>query len=170
MTNEFAPRGRPLTRRGGKTCDRCGRETGKIRTRWPDGQICGICFTNAVHTFGTCPTCGDQRMLPGRTATGDDICRDCAGITTKLACDNCGRDAERFRGGHCMVCVLTTELTALLRPNNPPDLRLKRLINALTGVDRPESMYTWLRSNNGQIQPVVATTGFSSSRQEGDSE
>ncbi len=159
MTNEFKPRGRPRTDRATKTCDRCGRETGKIRVRWPDGKICGICFTNAVHTFGTCPVCGEDHMLAGRTQTGQDICRDCAGITTNLTCAHCGREAERFRGGHCITCVLTDDLTGLLRPTDPPDLRLKRLINVLTSVERPESIYTWLHANNGRSAALLKRVG-----------
>ncbi len=135
---DFTPRGRPRTSRTGYTGDRCGRETGKIRVRWPDGHICGICFTNAVHTYGTCPLCDETRMLPGRFETGDDICAPCAGITTNLTCDNCGLERERFRGGHCIVCVMTAELTELLKPNDPPDLRLKRLVTVLSNVERPE--------------------------------
>jgi len=156
---EFKQRGRPRTTRTGYTCDRCGRETGKIRVRWPDGKICGICFTNAVHTFGTCPTCDTTRMLPGRLETGDDICADCAGITTKLTCESCGLERERFRGGHCIVCVVETELTALLKPYDPPDLRLKRLITVLTAVERPESIYTWLRTSGGVSTELLRRIG-----------
>lgn len=106
---------------------------------WPDGRICGICFTNATHRYGQCTRCSADRLLPSRTDTGEDTCRECAGITTNLTCDNCGREGERFRGGHCITCVLTTDLTELLRPNDPPDLRLKRLIKILTDSTRPES-------------------------------
>ncbi len=141
---DLKPRGRPRTVGTGYTCDRCGRETNKIRLRWPDGKICGICFTTATHTYGECPGCGHQRMLPGRLPDGQDICRDCAGITTNLNCTTCGREAERFRNGSCITCVLTSDLTAILKPNDPPDLRLHRLIKVLTDVDRPQSVYTWL--------------------------
>lgn len=141
---DLKPRGRPRTVGTGCVCDRCGRETNKIRLRWPDGKICGICFTTATHTYGECFDCGQPRMLPGRLPTGQDICRDCAGITTNLTCDTCGREAERFRKGNCITCVLTTDLTAILKPNDPPDLRLRRLIKVLTDVDRPESIYVWL--------------------------
>lgn len=59
-------------------------------------------------------------MLPGRPCTGDDICRDCAGITTNLICVTCGREAERFRNGSCVSCVLTSDLTAILKPKTRP--------------------------------------------------
>ncbi|NQX10313.1 site-specific recombinase [Microbacteriaceae bacterium VKM Ac-2855] len=84
-------------------------------------------------------------MLPGRNAAGTPICRDCAGITTALTCDRCGTEAERFRGGVCVRCVLRDDLGELLQPTTPPDLRLKRLIEVLAATERPESIYTWMR-------------------------
>lgn len=137
-------RGRPSAT-GTLTCDRCGRvDVPKIRVRWPDGSICGICFTGATHTFGTCPECDERdRMLPGRDNDNNAICRDCAGITTQLNCILCGREAERFRGGACARCVVRIDLTKLLRPES--DLRLHRLVETLAGVERPESIYTYMR-------------------------
>ncbi|MBG6185599.1 hypothetical protein IWX65_003580 [Arthrobacter sp. CAN_A214] len=113
--------------------------------KWPDGAICGICFTTALRTRGPCPGCGEVRLLPGRTTDGADNCRDCAGITTTMTCDSCGTETERFRAGHCIRCVLKTDLDQLLHPHSPPDLRLKRLIGVLTEAERPESIYTWMR-------------------------
>lgn len=120
----------------------------KIRVTWPDGPVCGICFTTALRTHGTCPDCGKDRLLPGRTADGVDICKDCAGITTNMTCESCGTETERFRAGHCIRCVLRTDLDALLQPRTPPDLSLKRLIGVLAGAARPESIYTWVRGAN----------------------
>ncbi len=120
----------------------------KIRVTWPDGAICGICFTTALRTRGSCPECGKDRLLPGRTTDGTDICRDCAGITTNMTCDSCGSETERFRTGHCIRCVLRTDLAGLLHPHTPPDLSLKRLIGVLAAADRPESVYTWMRGAN----------------------
>ncbi|PZT86930.1 MAG: hypothetical protein DI630_34750 [Gordonia sp. (in: high G+C Gram-positive bacteria)] len=84
-------------------------------------------------------------MTPGRSNEGQSICRECAGITTALDCTHCGREAERLRGGHCARCVATADLTAVLKPNDPPDLRLKRLVVELANVSRPESIITWMR-------------------------
>ncbi|MBC2592414.1 hypothetical protein [Rhodococcus aetherivorans] len=83
--------------------------------------------------------------MPGRSPTGANLCRDCAGITTTLTCDRCGREAERLRGDHCARCVLTADLEHTLNPNSPPDLRIKRLITTLAAVPRPESILTWMR-------------------------
>lgn len=138
-------RGRPRST-GDLHCDRCQGQVAKIRVRWPDGAVCGACFTQAVRSFGTCPACGDERLLPGRDATGRSICRDCAGITRPLMdCSKCGAEAERFRGGRCARCVITADLTAVLKPSSPPDLRIRRLIDTLAGSRRPESIHTWMR-------------------------
>lgn len=112
---------------------------------WPDGAICGICFTTATHTRGDCAACGNTRLLPGKDTDGGNICRDCAGITTLMRCDTCGDEAERFRSGNCIRCVLRADLTAVLQPNTPPDLRLKRLVAVFADAERPESIYTWKR-------------------------
>ncbi|MBC7594852.1 MAG: site-specific recombinase [Kineosporiaceae bacterium] len=129
----------------------------KIRVRWPEGAICGICFTNALHITGTCTLCGHEGLLPGRH-DGADVCRSCAGISTNMTCDGCGVEAERFRSGHCIRCVLHADLSSVLQPHTPPDLRLKRLINILVETDRPESIYTWKRSKaaNGLLAGLGA--------------
>lgn len=137
-------RGRPRSI-GGRECRRCHNLVPKIRVTWPEGPICGPCFTTAARNYGSCAFCGNERLLPGRSAAGQDICRDCAGITTNLDCDNCGREAERLRGGHCARCVLTGDLEQILKPHTPPDMRIKRLITELAAVPRPESIITWMR-------------------------
>jgi hypothetical protein len=57
-------RGRPRTN-GSVQCARCGRNDGKARATWPEVKICGPCFTVATRTHGTCPECGQDRLLPG---------------------------------------------------------------------------------------------------------
>lgn len=139
------PRGRPRSS-GEHQCDRCHRPVAKIRVRWPDGAICGICFTEAMRTRGRCCMCGQERLLPGRDHNNTPICRDCAGIThPDMTCTQCGTETERFRAGACIRCVLEHDLTQILKPTSPPDLRLKRLIQILTSTERPESIYTWMR-------------------------
>lgn len=136
-------RGRPRSP-GELPCARCGQLVAKIRVHWPDGPVCGACFTTATHTYGTCPDCDQpERMLPGLDDQHRPVCRDCAGITTNLTCNRCGREVERFRAGSCIRCTLREDLTDLLTPGD--DLRLHRLIDVLTSTERPESTYTYLR-------------------------
>ncbi|WP_238963736.1 hypothetical protein KN248_008145 [Mycobacterium paraintracellulare] len=63
-----------------------------------------------------------------------------------MTCDNCGREAERLRGGNCARCLVTQQLELLLKPHSPPDMRIKRLIVELAAVPRPESILTWMRN------------------------
>ncbi|MDP9094861.1 MAG: recombinase XerD [Actinomycetota bacterium] len=140
---ERRPRGRPRTT-GNHTCDRCRRSTGKIRIRWPDGDICGICFHEATRTRGNCDQCGQHRLLPGRD--GDrQLCRTCAGIVTDLDCHRCGAEGEHHRRGLCTRCTLRDDLNALLLPPAPRS-ELVRLVDVLANVDRPESIHTWKRN------------------------
>lgn len=148
---ELRKRGRPRST-GTLLCDRCENLVPKIRVRWPDGAICGACFSIAVNIYGLCAHCAEERMLPGRSASGEQICRDCAGIRTNLTCDTCGREAERLRRGQCAQCIISEDLTALLKPNDPPDLRLHRLIRELATTSRPRSTITWMRLPAAQQQ------------------
>lgn len=144
MMTELRRRGRPRST-GTLLCDRCENLVPKIRVRWPDGAICGACFSLAANTYGTCAHCSDNRMLPGRSPSGEQICRECAGIDTRLTCDTCEREAERLRRGQCAPCIVVEDLTAILKPNDPPDLRLHRLIRELATTSRPRSTLTWMR-------------------------
>ncbi len=117
----------------------------KIRVNWPDGAICGACFSQAANSYGTCAHCHEHRLLPGRSPSGEVLCRDCARITTNLTCAHCGKEGERLRAGHCATCIIIADLTALLHPSDPPDLRLHRLIRELATATRPRSVITWMR-------------------------
>ena len=142
-------RGRPRTS-GDCPCDRCGRSAGKFRAHWPEGGICGICFTTAMRTTGSCPRCHTQRLLPGPPSQqGGPRCADCAGITDDFHCQQCGYEGEIFRRGTCARCALRNELTEqLLTSHGPPGNRdaATRLIDSLCAVGRPESIFTWKRS------------------------
>jgi hypothetical protein len=81
MTAEISPRscvrGRPRTA-GGFTCDRCSRAAGKHRASWPEGRICGTCFTVAMRTHGPAPAaeqsaCSPAGLLPTMTSRSASI-------------------------------------------------------------------------------------------------
>jgi hypothetical protein len=138
-------RGRPRST-GNVVCDRCGRQVAKTRVTWPDGRICGICYTNATRTYGTCDECGQARLLPGRDGQRS-LCRGCAEITTALDCTRCGREGERYRAGICARCALRDDLADLLTPSDAPPLPAAvKLIEALCSAGRPESIHTWKRN------------------------
>lgn len=144
------PRGKPRAE-GNLSCDRCKRKVPKIRVHWPDGAICGICFTEAMHTYGRCAQCRSDRLLPGRSKSGKSICRDCAGIVRPIMiCDQCGSEGERFRQGRCVRCVIEGDLEFVLKPNEPADLRIKKLVTVLTESRRPESIHTWMQGTKAK--------------------
>lgn len=153
---EISGSGRPRSH-GTLYCDRCENMVAKIRVQWPDGAICGACFSSAVNTSGICAHCHESRLLPGRSSTGEEICRDCAGITTNLTCSRCGAEAERRRHGHCARCIVVEDLTVILKPNDLPDLRLHQLIRELSSTDRPRSVITWMRAP--QVQSLLKALG-----------
>lgn len=107
-------RGRPRTT-GDLTYDRCQRSTSKIRVRWPDGRICGICFREATSTVGVCAHCGVVRLLPGRDEDRR-LCQPCSGIVTDMDCGRCEREGELYRRGVCVRCALRADLSAVLLP------------------------------------------------------
>lgn len=131
-------------------CTRCRQTSKKHRLTWPDGRICTPCYVRATETFGTCPQCDDTRMLPGRDESGQPLCRGCAHITTDLDCHRCGNEGELIRDKLCARCVLREDLDLLLSPNNPPDLRIKRLVATLCAVERPASIRTWIRGTKAK--------------------
>jgi hypothetical protein len=102
-----------------------------------------------MRTQGTCPGCGTERMLPGRSVSHGDqpVCADCAGITQDYHCSGCGRETEHYRQNTCARCSLRDDLTVLLRVDGSrgPETAAAKLLAALCGAQRPESILTWLR-------------------------
>lgn len=152
-------RGRPRTT-GSVQCNRCGRNAGKTRARWPEGRICGPCFTVATRTHGTCPECGQHRLLPGPPAqAGGPRCAPCAGIQHNFHCSRCHQEGEFYRRGICARCALRDDLTALLLTNQADPTTANRLIDVLCQADRPESIITWKRSAKVQALLTSVSSG-----------
>lgn len=147
--NGLSPRntnlGRPRTT-GTATCARCGRNAGRTRATWPEGRICGPCFTTATRTHGTCPDCGQQRLLPGPPAAGGPRCGPCAGILHDFHCTRCNAEGEFYRRGICARCALRDDLTELLPPDPAAPETAGKIFDILCKADRPESIITWKRS------------------------
>jgi hypothetical protein len=139
-------RGRPRLTSGHYTCARCGRSTTRLQARWPEGPVCFTCWFDAIHTHGTCPRCGTERLLPGPPdETGSPVCGPCAGIRCDFQCTRCGEEAGHHRGKLCARCALRDDLTGLVgSPPHGPELL--GLIEALCASDRPESIIVWKRS------------------------
>lgn len=148
-------RGRPRTS-GTATCARCGRNAGKTRATWPEGKICGPCFTVATRTHGTCPGCGQHRLLPGPpTQDEGPRCAPCAGILHDFHCARCNQEGEFYRRGICARCALRDDLAALLLTNPANPITANRLVDVLCQANRPESIITWKRS--AKVQTLLTS-------------
>ncbi|WP_223883939.1 recombinase XerD [Pseudarthrobacter sp. BIM B-2242] len=138
--------GRPRTT-GTATCARCGRKAGRTRATWPEGRICGLCFTTATRTHGICPGCSRQRLLPGPpAAAGGPRCAPCAGILHNFHCTRCDTEGEFYRRGICARCALREDLNEQLLAGPADPESASRIVDVLCKADRPESIITWKRS------------------------
>jgi len=169
--NGLSPRntnlGRPRTT-GTATCARCGRNAGRTRATWPEGRICGPCFTTATRTHGTCPDCGQHRLLPGPpTAAGGPRCAPCAGILHDFHCTRCNAEGESYRRGICARCALRDDLTELLPPDPAAPETAGKIIDILCKADRPESIITWKRSPKVQALLTSLSCGETALTHEG---
>ncbi|WP_405476567.1 hypothetical protein [Paenarthrobacter ilicis] len=167
LTARNTTRGRPRTT-GTATCARCSRSAGRTRATWPEGKICGPCFTTATRTHGTCPDCGQHRLLPGPPEpNGGPRCAPCAAITHDFHCTRCNHEGEFYRKGICARCALRDDLTQLL-PTNPAEPATgARLIDILCQAERPESIITWKRSATVQALLRSLTNGTTRLTHEG---
>jgi hypothetical protein len=132
-------------------CCRCGRRGNKAGS-WPDGHVCRTCLDRAVQIRGTCPGCGQERALPGRSpGDGTPVCTDCAGFSQSFACSRCGYEDKLHRGRLCSRCTLADRVASLLddgsgqiRPELVP------LADSLLAMNNPMSGLKWLRTNKGR--------------------
>lgn len=112
--------------------------------RWPDGRVCGCCYTQAKRTKGVC-ACGHDGVLPGRV-NGVAACRRCSGMRLNLDCRSCGAEDELYTATQCWSCVLAAKVDKVLtHPDtgvmNP---RLAPVATALKSMKRANSGLTWL--------------------------
>lgn len=127
-------------------CARCGRDMPRVAATWPEGRLCFICFYEATRTYGTCPDCLQDRLLPGpANGDGTPTCSTCAQIPYDFQCDRCDTEAAHHRGRLCVRCALRDDLHALLG-GIPSDPALIGLVDVLCASNRPESILIWKRS------------------------
>ncbi|WP_193408772.1 MULTISPECIES: recombinase XerD [unclassified Pseudonocardia] len=160
LSPRSAQRGRKRLATGEYTCARCHRQTTRLQATWPEGRICFVCWFDAIHTHGTCPTCGQQRLLPGPPPdppdSGQPRCAPCAGIDDDFHCQRCGDEAGHYRRTHCARCALRDDLHDLLGGQPSPD-ELIALVDVLCRVERPESIIVWKRSK--KVEALLRALG-----------
>lgn len=139
-------RGRPRT--GGTViCARCGEGVRKARVNWPEGKVCGPCFTRATRTYGVCPGCSESRLLPGPSVgVGGPTCSACSGIAFDFRCTRCGHEGQFYRRGMCARCALHDDLADILLDGAADPDAMTTLVAALCKAQRPESIFVWKRS------------------------
>jgi hypothetical protein len=140
-------RGRPNVL-GDIECTRCGRMSVQNRTpSWPREQLCNSCFYTAMRTYGTCPICGRDGLLPGRANSTDTrpVCLTCAGVPGHYRCGTCRTEGQIYRHGQCARCALREDLTTLIVESAADPVAMGKIVEILCGVDRPESILTWKR-------------------------
>jgi hypothetical protein len=135
-----------------RDCVRCGRRAGKA-ANW-EGAICRSCAERAASTYGRCPGCDVQRLLPGRGHDQTPICRDCAGITRSFFCDRCHSEGRLLGGRLCERCTLTDRMTAALNDETgrlAP--ALVPLFELVCGMNTPRTGLHWL--DNPQVPQLL---------------
>jgi len=122
--------------------------------RWPEGYICSGCHAKACETYGRCPGCGVDRLLPGLTEHGKPACADCAGLATNFRCHRRGQEGWLEKRNTCGRCVLADRLdealddgTGHVRPELAP------LWDKLCAMPRPRSGIVWL--NKPHVPPIL---------------
>lgn len=121
----------------------------QLRVNWPAEQLCHSCFYAAMRTYGICPICGHDGVLPGRDGRTDPrpICLSCAGIPGNYRCAICNTEGQLYRDGQCARCALRDDLTNLMVVDNAADpVTMDAIVEILCKVDRPESILSWKRS------------------------
>nr|WP_231650207.1 hypothetical protein [Gordonia sihwensis] len=160
-------RGRPRQASGAWVCDRCGRSTTRTQAHWPEGRICFTCWFTAIHTHGTCPVCGVERLLPGPPLPdGTPVCGPCAGIVDDFRCSRCGEESGHHRGTICARCAVRDDLHEIMG-GPPSDPILSGLVDALCAAKRPESTMIWKRSPKVQELLKGLGTGAIAATHEG---
>ncbi|HUH70510.1 MAG TPA: recombinase XerD [Mycobacterium sp.] len=126
---------------------------------WPDEQLCNSCFYTAMRTYGICPVCGHDGLLPGRANRTDPrpVCLACAGVPEAYRCRTCRIEGQIYRHGQCARCALREDLTTLIVEGAADPVAMGTIVEVLCGVDRPESILTWKR--NPAVQALL--TGLS---------
>jgi len=142
-------------------CARCARDHSAYRC-WPEGHLCRNCVLAALNIHGVCPSCGDQRILPGRGADGAPICPTCAGIVHSVfRCRRCTSEGRLYHHKLCIRCTITDRVTALLdNGTGHIDPALAPLAAALsTGpTPTPAGRLVWLsKPRNRALLRALAT-------------
>lgn len=116
---------------------------------WPEGPICSGCYAKACETYGTCPGCGTDRLLPGRDDAARPVCTDCAGGIGNFTCTRCGEEGWNHLKGVCGRCVLRDRVAAALDDGTGHvSPGLAPFLEYLCAMRRPRTGILWLNGTH----------------------
>lgn len=125
---------------------RTGRQPGVVVAvrHWPEGPVCSGCYAKACETYGPCPGCDTDRLLPG-LRQGEPVCTDCAGGIGNFTCTRCGQEGWNHYKNTCGRCVLKDRLTTTLDDGTGTVTpALQPLVDHLVAMPRPRTGILWL--------------------------
>jgi len=136
--------------RSAAACAHCAQDRPPA-ARWPEGPVCGACYTAALRRRGACRACGQQRRLVSPPGPGADTCADCAGLLITHACALCGAEDKLFEKGRCARCSLRQRAAALVWDLAGQDAAgvpaaLNSVVEAIAAARNPYSALNWLRT------------------------
>lgn len=132
-------------------CDRCARP---IAARYSilEQHICNACYSKLRRRPGSCPECGQVKVLAFYDSVRRIVCATCAGVPSRFACITCGSE-EQLTGSQCGTCRLTERLCDVLADKGGAiNLGLITLYDHLLTARDPRAAVRWLRK-----EPVGTT-------------
>ncbi|MFD3657801.1 hypothetical protein [Streptomyces sp. NPDC058620] len=131
-----------------------------VCARWPLGPVCKPCYRHARSHPGTCPACGNLRVLIAR-ADGRRVCGPCTGHGDPYACPRCTGPRSYMVRGLCDRCTLHDELGTVFGPApSAPDGQYTRMRKALTECEQPRTALNWIRnSHSARLLAGLVVTG-----------
>ena len=157
VTCEGCGRVRPCRgeRRGRMLCNSCGpvapqrcthcNRLRRVGAHWPEGPVCGSCYSRALAAKDSCPSCGQTRRLLHYPGFPTPLCRHCAGAAPGHVCAQCGAEDALHNRGVCARCVLHQRLTELLGDKaQRAAAGLDALFDALHAARSAKDMLRWL--------------------------
>ena len=131
-------------------CSRCRRDVPRQGVTWPEGFVCKRCFQSVTRIHGICPSCKENRLLPG-LIDEQPACTDCADLGQDFRCTRCGEEDEHQRKGLCARCCLRDDLEIVL-DDGTGSIRAELLPfrDALCNQRNPRSATIWMRNPDVQ--------------------
>lgn len=125
-------------------CGICAKNV-PVHTHWPVGPVCLSCYRRSINHPGICSSCGENKVLIGRTGTGELACGPCAGSSVDYVCTTCAAPGPQHYEATCLTCSIRRLSIELLTPESGSITEgLDVLPEILAHRGRPASTMRWL--------------------------